>query len=153
MRIRQARQEDAGEISGFLQQLQALGKRSMPSDEGFVLDHYIMHPDALSCAVAEDEGGALIGLQSLKRASRDNPYGVTPGWGIIGTHVKPGEERRGVGRALFASTLEAAQAAGLKKIDASMAARSAEALGFYEALGFQTYRTTESQVCKCFDVP
>ncbi|SFK73977.1 Ribosomal protein S18 acetylase RimI [Pseudovibrio ascidiaceicola] len=152
MKVREAVLADAQEISGFLQELATLGKRSLPSDEAYVRAHYIAHADNIRCSVVEDVDGALLGLQILKRASQDNAYGVTPGWGIIGTHVQPSAGRRGVGRALFAATLEAARKAGLEKIDATIGASNPEGLGYYEAIGFRTYKTNESSVSKCLEL-
>ncbi|AEV37900.1 GCN5-related N-acetyltransferase [Pseudovibrio sp. FO-BEG1] len=152
MKVREAVLADAAEVSGFLQELAALGKRSLPSDEEYVRSNYISHADRIRCSVVEDEDGSLLGLQILKRASEGNPYGVTPGWGIIGTHVRPSAARRGVGRVLFASTLEAAQGAGLGKIDATIGASNPEGLGYYEAIGFRTYKTSETSISKCLEV-
>lgn len=152
MKVRQAITTDASEISAFLQALAARGKRNLPSDIDFVVSHYIEHPDTIQCAVAEDGDGALMGLQILKRASVGNPYGVAVGWGIIGTHVNPEAARRGVGRALFAATRTAAARAQLAKIDATIGARNAEGLGYYEAMGFRTYKTAPGKVCKCFEL-
>lgn len=84
----------------------------------------------------------------MKRAAAGNPWGVRPGWGIVGTHIRPDAARRGVGRALFGQTLDAARAAGLRHIDATIAADNAEGLAYYEAMGFRTYRTPEGRICK-----
>ena len=143
---------DALEMSALLEQLASLGKRSLPSDPDFVRNRYIAHPDNIQCTVAEDEDGAILGLQILKVASKGNAYGVDVGWGIIGTHVKPNTARRGVGRALFQATRKAATDAGLMKIDATIAASNSDALSFYDAIGFHTYRTPNGNVCKCFIV-
>lgn len=62
MHTRQAAIADAAEISAFMQELTALGKRTMPSDEDYVRTHYIGHPDNIQCTVAVDEDGSLLGL-------------------------------------------------------------------------------------------
>lgn len=152
MQIRQAVEADVIGLSRLLEALAAAGKRSLPFDEGFVLDRYVAHPDNIACHVATDDTGQLLGMQVLMRAMADNTYGVTPGWGIIGTHVGLHAARRGVGRALFDRTLQAAKAAGLPKIDATMGADSAEAQGFYGALGFRSYRADADTLSKAFDV-
>ncbi|WP_227268648.1 GNAT family N-acetyltransferase [Roseobacter weihaiensis] len=138
-------------MSAFLRQLTASGKRTSPDDEAFVRAHYIEDPDKVRCSVAEADG-VILGFQSLKRAGVGNKWGVKPGWGIIGTHIHPAAARRGVGRALFAITRKAAGEAGLSYIDASIAATNPEALAYYEAMGFRTYRTPEGLICKRFDV-
>ncbi|MBB3993361.1 GNAT superfamily N-acetyltransferase [Sulfitobacter undariae] len=152
MKVRQAVLGDAGEISEFLQQLEKQGLRTLPSDAAYVRSHYIDHADKIQCAVALAEDGTILGLQILKVASEGNVYGVTAGWGIIGTHVRPNAARRGVGKALFVATHAAAVKAELENIDASIGAANAGALSFYESIGFRTYRTPEGKVCKCFEV-
>ena len=152
MKTRQATPADAPQISAFLQQLTALGKRRSPSDERFVQEHYITHVDNIRCTVVEDDDGAILGLQALKRATEGNVYGVTPGWGIIGTHVSPNAARRGVGRMLFAATKKAAEDSGLRKIDATIGEENAEGLAYYEAMGFRTYRTPDDCICKLYEV-
>lgn len=149
MQVRQAREGDAPQISQFLQELTDIGQRTLPSDTEFVRNHYIAHPDTIQCAVAEDEDGTLLGLQILKLAREGNPYGVAVGWGIIGTHVRPLAARRGVGKALFASTRTAASQAELQNIDATIGSGNAGGLAYYDAIGFRTYRTPEGKVCKC----
>lgn len=66
----------------------------------------------------------------------------------MGTHVNPDAARRGVGKALFPVTLLAAKAYGLAKIDATIGANNPEGLGYYEAMGFRTYRTPDGKICK-----
>jgi ribosomal protein S18 acetylase RimI-like enzyme len=115
-----------------------------------VLENYIQHADRIECSVAEDEDGHILGFQSLRYARADNPYGVAEGWGIIGTHVSPQAARRGVGSALFAVTRRAAEARGLKNIDASIGADNALGQSYYDAMGFMTYRQPEGLVCKVY---
>ena len=152
MKIRQAVMDDASQMSGFLQQLTALGKRTSPSDLEFVCTYYIDHPDNIQCTVAEGENGRILGFQILKIASEVNAFGVTPGWGIIGTHVSPDVGCRGVGKALFTVTREAARRAELDKIDASIAATNVEGLAYYDALGFRNYRTPDGMICKYYEM-
>lgn len=152
MLIRDAIPGDAPEISAFLQELTDLGKRTRPSDEAFVLATYISGRNKIKCSVAVDASGSILGLQSLARASEENPYGVTPGWGIIGTHIRPSAARRGVGRALFQASLLAARDAGIEKIDASIGSNNAEGLAYYQAMGFRSYRRSKGVICKCFEL-
>ncbi|MEM1315505.1 MAG: GNAT family N-acetyltransferase [Pseudomonadota bacterium] len=151
MKIRDAVAGDAREMSRLLQELTAAGKRTSPDDADFVRAHYIGGEGKVRCSLAEDAGG-LLGFQSLRRAAAGNVYDVAPGWGVIGTHIRPSAARRGVGRALFAVTLRAAEDAGLPSVDATIAADNPEALAYYEAMGFRTYRTPEGRVCKRFDL-
>lgn len=153
MKIRPASQNDAEGMSLFLQQLAAIGKRTRPSDPEFVRTNYIENSDSVQCIVAEDDDGTILGFQSLKLAREGNIYGVTTGWGIIGTHVNPHAARRGIGRALFAATRLAAQQAGLRQIDASIDEKNHDGLAYYDAIGFRTYRTPDGMICKCYDMP
>ncbi|WP_338075840.1 GNAT family N-acetyltransferase, partial [Brachybacterium muris] len=54
---------------------------------------------------------------------------------MIGTHVHPGAGRSGVGRRLFERTRLAAQAAGIRHIDASIGSDNAPALAYYSDMG------------------
>lgn len=152
MKVREARVSDVAEISIFLQELTDIGQRTLPSDQDFVLSNYIEHPDNIQCAVAQDDNGALLGLQILKRATEGNPYGVQVGWGVIGTHVRPSAARRGVGKALFTATKRAAHNSDLQKIDATIGATNASGLAYYGAMGFRTYKMLDGRVCKCFEL-
>ncbi|MEJ6403870.1 GNAT family N-acetyltransferase [Yoonia sp. 2307UL14-13] len=149
--IHSAKSNDADGVSAVLTALVAAGKRTKPADIAFALDHYIAHPDTIRCSVAVDQNGTILGFQSLKLAIDGNIYDVTPGWGIIGTHIHPEAARRGVGRALFVATCDAARAAGIAKIDATIGEANAEGLAYYSAMGFATYRRMKGAVCKCFD--
>ncbi len=131
----------------------AAGLRKTPTDIETVRANYLTSDDRIQCTVAVNEDGRVLGFQSLRLATAaGNPYGVAEGWGIIGTHVSPTATRMGVGRALFAATLEAAKKAGLKDIDASIGADNALGLAYYEGIGFRTYRTTEDRICKAYRV-
>ena len=151
MKVRDATHGDVEQISAFLRDLTAMGKRTRPDDPDHVRAYYIEDPSKIGCSVADD-GGTVLGFQSLRRAEPGNDWGVDPGWGIIGTHVSPAAARRGVGRALFAATRTAARAAGLRHIDATIGASNAEGLAYYDAMGFRTYRSAEGRISKRFDV-
>ncbi|SDX49377.1 L-amino acid N-acyltransferase YncA [Ruegeria halocynthiae] len=150
--IRAAVEADAEGIAGVLKALVAAGKRHKPSDALFALSHYISDPERIRCSIALAPDGEVLGFQSLKLATENNPYEVAVGWGIIGTHIKPTAARHGVARALFESTLAAAQQKGLPAIDATIGANNPEGLGYYEAMGFREYRRMEGAVCKVFRV-
>ncbi len=122
MKIRPARVDDATGMAAVQNEIFSAGLRKAPTDITAVLENYIQHTDRIECSVAEDDDGRIMGFQSLRYARADNPYGVAEGWGIIGTHVSPQAARRGVGSALFAATRRAAEARGLKNIDASIGA-------------------------------
>ena len=150
MQVRDVVAPDAAGMRAVLLALRAAGRRTRPADIPFVRETYIAHPEQILCSVALGDDNAVLGFQSLKRAWDGNPYGVMPGWGIIGTHIHPDAARQGGGRALFIETVKAARAAGLIAIDASIGKDNAVAQAYYEAMGFRTYRETERTVCKAF---
>lgn len=146
--IRPANQDDADGVAGILQALVLAGKRRKRDDTEFALTHYIAHPNRISCFVAEDDAGKLLGFQSLKQAQAGNEYGALPGWGLIGTHIRPSAARRGVGKGLFTATLHAAKGAYVPAIEAFIAEGNAAGLAFYGALGFVEYRRATGAICK-----
>jgi ribosomal protein S18 acetylase RimI-like enzyme len=152
MKIRPATAEDAEGMAAVQNEIFAAGLRKTSTDIEMVLKTYIEKEGRIECSVAEDGAGRILGFQSLRYARAGNIYGVEEGWGIIGTHVSPSAARQGVGSALFSATLEAAKAAGLENIDASIGADNALGQGYYEAMGFRTYRTPEGLVCKVYRV-
>jgi L-amino acid N-acyltransferase YncA len=144
--------EDADGISAVLQDIAAAGKRTRPSDVGFARAQYVAHPDKIRCTVAVDANNRLLGFQSLIKAQENNPYEVTVGWAVIGTHIRPTAARLGVGRGLFAQSLVAARASGVPAIDATIAADNAEGLAYYHAMGFVDYRQLAGAVSKKYSV-
>ena len=137
--VRAASPADAEGMSRVLGEIVDAGGPERKRDAAHVRGHYIAHPDRIECSVALGPEGTILGFQSLKLAVAGNVYGVTPGWGIIGTHVSPAAARRGVGKALFAATRAAAERAGLTDIDATIGAGNATAQSYYEAMGFRDY--------------
>lgn len=145
--IRPARPDDADGMSAVLKAIIDLTGRQRAFDAAHVREIYIDNPRRIACSVATIEGD-IVGFQSLTIAHADNIYGVTPGWGIIGTHISPKAFRKGVGKALFAVSREAALDAGLTDIDASIMADNDMGLAYYDAIGFRSYRTTDTRICK-----
>lgn len=127
------------------------GLRASPVDVALVRKRYLGLDHAVACTVAEQEG-RVVGFQSLKRAWPGNPYDVAEGWGIIGTHIHPDAGRSGLGRRLFAASLAAAKAAGLRHIDASIGVDNSPGLAYYAALGFTPYRESVGTIPHLFDV-
>jgi len=137
--FREARPSDIDAMVEVQNAIHRAGLRSSQSDAAFVEERYFDPEHSIACTVA-DRDGVVVGFQSLKRAWPGNPYGVDEGWGIIGTHIDPEVGRSGIGRSLFARTLAAAEAAGLRHIDATIGADNAPALAYYAAMGFAPYR-------------
>lgn len=64
MILREASLADVDQISGFLRQLTALGKRVSPDDAAFVRANYVEAPDRIRCTAAEDTDGTVLGFFS-----------------------------------------------------------------------------------------
>ncbi|WP_246044049.1 GNAT family N-acetyltransferase [Ruegeria sediminis] len=140
-------------MSLILTPILASWKSTRKGDPDVVLDHYVNHPDRISCVVVCDpNSGRILGFQSLKLARENNDYDLPQGCGIIGTYVAPDAGRRGIGRAMFAQSLAAAQRANLARIDATIGADNTSGQRYYEAVGFCTYRSLHGAVGKKFDV-
>ena len=108
-----------------------------PFDAASMDAAYISLPQLVSCFVAEDVG-VIVGFQGLMRSfDPDDP--LPDGWATIGTFARVGLTQRGVGGALFAATLEAARAADIAVIDATIRADNAGGLAFYSRQGFVDY--------------
>lgn len=150
--IRPARFTDAQDMAEVQNAIHRAGLRANPVDVSLVRERYLAAEYGVACTVAEQEG-RVVGFQSLKRAWPGNPYDVPAGWGIIGTHIHPEVGRSGLGRRLFATSLAAAMAAGLRHIDASIGADNSPALAYYSAMGFTPYRDGSDTIPHRFDVP
>lgn len=148
MEIQNAVPEDAPAMSRILTEILESWKSPRPRSPQHVLEHYITHPNRIKCSVAKDDLGTVLGFQSLQIARDDNPFDLPAGWGIIGTYVDLKTGRKGVGKALFASSKEAAIVAGLTKIDATISDSNTRALVYYDAMGFETYKTKPGTIKK-----
>ena len=144
--------KDAKAMSSILAEILCLWKSDRPSDPGHVLAHYINNPDRVACTVAVGDSGKILGFQSLKRALAGNQYGVTPGWGIIGSYVRGSAAGKGVGHLLFRASHDAARQAGLPAIDATIGAENKSGLTYYDAIGFYTYLTPPGRIRKRYDL-
>ena len=153
MTIRSAVDADTCGMSEVLNQILAASGRSDRRDKSYALERYVSHQARIACFVFVEAGPDVLGFQSLKMAWVGNPYGVTPGWGIIGTHIRPQAARRGVGIALFERTLQAARDARIPAIDATIGSNNEPGLSFYEKLGFRSYRRFEDCICKAYEIP
>lgn len=152
MKVRPAEPADSEGMSIVLQEILALWRSDRPSSAGHVRSFYVEHPDRIECSVAVSDDGAILGFQSLKIAKDGSGWNVPAGWGIIGTYVKLAAGRQGIGKALFAATRQAAQAAAMARIDAMIDETNALGLAYYEAMGFRTYRRQSGMISKVYAV-
>ncbi len=109
-------------------------------DADRMLGHYIAPPLAISCYVAL-HGDTIIGFQALERADPGwQGEGKLPDdWAVIATFVDAGHRGLGVGRGLFALSLEAARGAEARAIDATIRADNGSGLGYYSKMGFSDH--------------
>lgn len=138
--VRPARQADAAVMAELINAIIAIGGTTA-YEEAFDADSmdaaYISLPQLVSCFVAETDGG-IVGFQGLMRSfDPDDP--LPDDWATIGTFARVGLTQRGVGGALFAATLQAARAAGIDVIDATIRADNMGGLAFYSRQGFVDY--------------
>jgi L-amino acid N-acyltransferase YncA len=98
-----------------------------PTDEAKTRLHAIDGPDVLSSVVAEADG-TILGWQSVEQFEGE-PH--------IGTYVQPGLQAKGIGAELFALTLTALRARGVRHIIASIRADNLPGLAYYARIGFR----------------
>lgn len=84
--------------------------------------------------VVVDDGGRIVGLQILDRWS---PIGSMSHAGQVGTFLLPEWRGRGIGRALWGTTLTFARDAGYRKLVIQVRGSNTAAQAFYRRLGFQ----------------
>ena len=103
----------------------------------------------VSCFVAV-EGSRLFGFQALAWSDPEWPGNdrLPEDWAIVATYVDPEVHGSGVGRAMFAETLKAAKAAGVRYIDATIMKENTGGLAFYQAMGFEDYRISRTSISK-----
>lgn len=133
---RPAIRADAAAMTALLNRIIAIGgttAHEQPFSEAAVIAHYIEGDEPICCHVAEDAAG-LIGFQCV-----GNNAALPAGWGDIGTFVDPSRQRSGAGAALFAATVPAARAAGLRVLNATIRADNRPGLGYYARRGFVDY--------------
>jgi L-amino acid N-acyltransferase YncA len=136
MIVRNAELADAPDMAVLLNEIIRIGGTTAYEDAVSaedLRDWYLTGPAAI-CAHVAEEAGVLLGFQVLGR----NPD-LPADWGDIGTFVKAGLQRGGIGAALFVATAAAARARGVTTINATIRADNAPGLGYYSRRGFQNY--------------
>jgi L-amino acid N-acyltransferase YncA len=139
MIIRPALLSDAAEMAVLINEIIAAGGTTAyedPFTPNTMAGNYITAPLLISCHVAEVEG-AVQGFQALWHPLSEDR--APNGWAVIATFAKLGGTQRGVGSALFEATKQAARAAGIRTIDATIRADNTGGLAFYASRGFVDY--------------
>jgi L-amino acid N-acyltransferase YncA len=135
MLIRPATPDDAAAMAELINEVIAIGGTTAhqePMDAATIRQYFIDGAGVETSVLAVEREGErereeLIGWQSL---------GLWQGEIHIGSFVRPGLQARGVGMAMFAATLEAARARGVRSMVASIRADNAPGLAFYAKAGF-----------------
>ncbi|MDR7146271.1 L-amino acid N-acyltransferase YncA [Rhizobium sp. BE258] len=138
--IRKAIADDAGELTGLLNEIIAAGGTTaieVALSPAEFREWFIDGPSVFACHVAETDNG-LAGFQEISR------YGDLPdGWADIGTFSRKHPKIPGVGTALFAATLAAARSLDMEFINATIRADNTGGLAYYAKMGFETYGITK----------
>ncbi len=139
--IRPAVAADAEPMGVLLNEIIRIGGTTaitseLSADE--IREWFISGAAVVSCFVAIDAGGEILGFQSLSR------YGDLPdGWVDIATFANRSRQKSGVGSALFAHTRAAATQRGFTTINASIRVDNTGGLAYYSKMGFATYRVED----------
>lgn len=135
--VRPATIADAEAIRALLNEIIRAGgttaiTNELSADE--ICEWFISGVNAVSCFVATDAGGAVLGFQALSR------YGdLREGWVDIATFASRSRQKSGVGTALFTRTREAATQRGFTTINATIRVVNEGGLAYYSRMGFETY--------------
>ncbi|MGI9434305.1 MAG: GNAT family N-acetyltransferase [Geminicoccaceae bacterium] len=155
MLVRTAQVSDAKPLAELINEIIARGGTTAhrrPFDEQQMIEQFINPPYGISCTVAV-ESLEIVGFQVLEWSDPNwpGPDKLSEDCGIIATYVALGCHGQGIGRKLFATTLAAAQAAGVRRIDATIRSENFGGQAYYDRMGFVDYRTGDSTVSKRLD--
>ena len=154
--VRRAEIADAASLCAVINPIIAKGGTTafrVPFDPESIAKRCLTTPLGLSCFLAEDTAG-VQGFQYLLASDPaiTGAGALPPDWGSIATFVAEGQQGRGIGRSLFAATLDAARSAGIAKIDATIRRENTGGQRFYDGLGFVEYRSNDLSISRVFDI-
>jgi L-amino acid N-acyltransferase YncA len=143
---RRATPDDAAAIAALINEIIKVGGTTAyeTAFDRESADHeFISGPHVISCVLAESDG-ELLGFQILFGSTEEEPQ--PDGWAAIGTYARVGQTRGGVGRALFEETKQAARAAGVRTIDATI--RADNTGGLASTAAWDSSFTTAASACR-----
>jgi L-amino acid N-acyltransferase YncA len=136
--LRGAGPADARDIAGMLSDVLAAADTSAirgPVDADTIRRWMAAAPLRSRWMVAEDEAGAILGLQWIEPHA-----GLPPEAASIATFVLPGRQQLGIGSALFTAMERAARDLGYRWINATIRADNAGGLVYYQSRGFRQWK-------------
>ncbi len=145
MILRPAEGGDAPQMCAILNEIVAIGGTTAQEDAvSLAVFHAQLfeNESLVSCFVAEQEG-LVLGYQKLGR--RDD---LPKNCGDIATFARASKKVKGVGRALFEKTVEAARDAGFTQINAQIRADNVPGMGYYAAIGFMPFDARKDVLLK-----
>ena len=152
IRIRLAAIADAGSMVDLLNAIIARGGTTAhrtPFDRDRMIAEYIAPPRGIACHVAE-RNGVILGFQALEWTD-PGWVGANPlpaDWALVATFVAIEGHGTGIGRRLFEATRQAAKAAGVAMIDATIRRENAGGLVYYSRQGFVDYWSDDTVIAK-----
>lgn len=164
MKLREARIDDAARLESLrvrawkqaypgLVEQHVLDELDPDDPLGIAVWKNLIDQGEMSVALAENEGGALLGFCAIAVPSRDEdePPGVIE---VVALYVDPGHYRAGVGRGLLTAVIEAVRERDAdrqwKEFTVWTLERNHRALALYESMGFERdghERTDEHWKC------
>ena len=148
MEIRFATEADLPRVNELRAQVSALHAAGKPEvfRPGFSPElqaHvYTLHAAPGHAILVAEGEDAIVGFACLKLVDHPgSPYRLPQRYLDVDEFgVDERSRRQGVGRALFEAVREYAKSQGVSRIELNMWEFNQEALAFYEAIGFSTYR-------------
>ena len=135
--IRPAGALDTAALAALLNAIIARGgttAHTTPVSRADIAEFMARCPDRAAWLLAEDDTGVLLGFQLIEPMDTLPPDACD-----IGTFTRLGHTRSGIGSALFARTLQAAQTLGYAWINATIRADNTGGLAYYQSRGFEDY--------------
>ncbi len=134
MQLRPITHADVPQACALLNQIIDIGGTTafeVPFDQAGFAAAYVDGADLICCNVALDQNGAVAGFQWLGRNPR-----LPADCADIASFARRSNPVKGIGRAMFPVTCDAARAAGFAQINATIRADNTPGLGYYSAMGF-----------------
>ncbi len=141
--VRQAEPRDVPALCDILNTIIEIGGTTayeVPLTEKEFELGYLSDEHSLSCLLASDEAGRILGFQALLRNSK-----LAESWADIATFAAISPKVKGTGTALFDSTVAFAKSNNIVCINARIRADNILGLGYYSKMGFVDYAVKKAE--------